>query len=281
MINEGEKPNIAFLGVGRMASALISRFTKSGVCKVEDIIGTHYDPIIAKEKSKELGVRMLTSNVEAIENCSVIFICTRPTQVKDLIKEIRGDVNQMHTVISIAVGVPLHWLSNSLLLPKSIFHVHPSSLVMAQSLGISYITFKKGTCSKDLAFVESLFEGLGKTIVVPEDMMDLYAVFSGCSPAFFARFALRWKQHAEEAGIPKDHCDQIISAIFTGIGNGLGNMQFDFKKFENLIATPGGVTERGLRTLMAKDIDGSLISVEQDCLEEISKIRFQFEKSFE
>ena len=73
--NNTPKYQIAFIGVGRMAKAMIKGFIKSGAYRADQIIGTHYDQIKAAVLSKELGIRMSSSNDYALSSSRIIYIC--------------------------------------------------------------------------------------------------------------------------------------------------------------------------------------------------------------
>lgn len=275
--SEERVKSVACLGVGRMASALIDRFVETATCLPAQIVGTHHDTRRASELSERLGVQVVTSNSEAVARCSTVLLCVRPQQMKTLITEIHGALNPEHTLISIAVGVPLTWLRASLDVCGPILHVHPPSLVMAHSLGTSYIAHEVMVPQGALTAVQGLFRALGPTAVVPEAMMELYAVFSGCAPALIGRIVSRWRVLAEHSGIPAVQSEQIVGAILGGLAHGLTIEKLTLERIEERIATPQGVTQAGLDILMSQGIDDILSSVAGHCLQKMQHIRSLFE----
>lgn len=275
---------IAFIGTGRMASAIIATFIKNKVYTPAQIITTHHRTDKVHKLNNTLGVKVIASNVKAVKNADIIFLCVRPQQMLGIAEEIQPYLKRNQIVISIAIGVPIIWLRKKLCNSGPIFHVHPASLVMASSPGISYIIYEKDVNPEILSKIETIFSVLGKVINIDETMVGNYAILSGCAPAFFAEIARVWRNLAIQQGISSQYADLIIAQIFKGLAYGLEEEKLTLEILIDKIATPNGLTKSGLAIMneIVKDDDKSktelfLKSVIEGCMSKIKIIAALFE----
>jgi len=264
---------VAFLGVGRMGAALIREFVASGTMPRSQVIGTHHGKKRAAELQESLGVRMTTSNSQAVEEASIVFLSVRPQQMRDVTDEIADSVEERHTIVSLAAGAPLAWLREALPRAGSLLRVLPATPVTASEHGTSLVAVEGDADAEALRKVEGLFACLGAVQHVPEDLVDSCAVLSGSAPAFFAEFYAAWKSVAEEHGVPEEHADYILRAVADGIGRKLREGPNALTEMQEEMATPGGVTRPGLDALRRSDVKGMLDRVVAASLERLRDIR--------
>jgi len=268
----------AFLGMGRMGKALSDAFIKEGIYTKNEVVGTHHNAVIANEISQSLGFEIITSNSEAIEISEMIYLCIRPQQIPGIIDELKSKISSEKILVSIAVGVPLKWLRNKLKNCGPIFHVHPSSLVMAKSPGVSYITCEEQISQEIKNEVENIWKALGDTYFVEEKTMDFCAVFSGTSSAFFSRLAIIWEKLAVKYAFSEEMAHKIVIYIFNGFYHAYKETNLNFEEIEDKIATPGGVTRAGLKKLDEEGFEEALENVVIRSLERIEEIRSIFKE---
>src|SRR5690349_2937500 len=108
------KPNIGFLGAGKMASALAKGFIRAKIANPEQIVAG--DPIDAARSSfaEETGAKTTASNLDVVKAANVLVLAVKPDQVAGVLKEIRGSLIEKHLLISIAAGVTLAKLEGGL-----------------------------------------------------------------------------------------------------------------------------------------------------------------------
>ena len=94
---------IAVIGVGMMGGVIVKSLLKSGYSG--KITAIDIKPEKLKEQEK-LGVAVSTDNRKAAADADIIFICVKPTSVKEVLTQINNSVKGK-LVISIAATVPL------------------------------------------------------------------------------------------------------------------------------------------------------------------------------
>jgi len=264
---------IAFIGAGNMACALISYLISTNKYLPENIIATHHNRDILEGLRINFKIEITTSNIDAIKNSELIILCVRPQQFKNLINEIKPSINNHHIIVSIGIGVSIKWLHHELGNCQSIFHVHPPSVIFAQSTGISFITFDQKKESSTFEIIKEFFRNFGEVMVVTETEIEMYAIFSGCSPAFFCRLANDWLSLAIDNKIPQEVALKIIINSYNAIIHNVVDLRNTFDDFESKIATPNGVTEIGLQAIKKNGIKNMLLETIEKAMSKIQNIK--------
>jgi len=267
---------LAFLGAGRIATALIRSFLRLGVCSRAQIVATHHDPVRAGAVAKSLGIRVLSSNAEATAQARLVFLCVRPDQMAKLLDQIGASVRVSHIFVSLAVGVPLRWIRDRIRTQPALLHVHPPVLALVGVPGMSFLACDDHTPKPAIHEVKHLFESLGPVAHVSELEMDRYAVFAGCAPAYLARVAEQWCYLAREFGIPEERAIDIVTATITGVAAAVRGSHLTLQQIQDQIATPGGVTATGLAQLEAVGVREMLRCVAKASLDKIHSIREEY-----
>jgi pyrroline-5-carboxylate reductase len=259
-----------------MGSALIQTFLSRGILEAEEILGTHHDPRRARQIHRALGITAVTDNRAAVARSDLVLLCVRPQQMPALLNEIADSILPRHTVVSTAVGVPLSWLRRRLPRCGGLFHVHPPSQLTTGATGLSFLARTRGSPAARLRQVTALFRGLGPVICVPEKRIDVYAIFAGCGPAFWAHLGLLWTKLGGRFGIPPSIARQVVAATLAGLSKGAEGGTVRLERLIENIATPGGITEAGLRSLERAELEKVLNEMVVDCLVRLGGIRSQF-----
>ena len=251
---------IGFIGAGKMAGAIIKGLVKTGFAKTDEIIATQAEVDLIDQKSKELGIKVISDNKILAKNSDTIFIATKPNQVLDSLKEISPYITSDKLIVSIAAGVTLEKLESNLPANTRIIRVMPNTPALV-GVGMSGMTAGKFASEKDLDYIYKLLSTIGKCIIVDnEPQMDIVTAISGSGPAFFYKVINDIARAGEKLGL--DYDKSLLLSIQTAIGSAKMALSRDIS-MENLIsnvATKGGCTRVGV-----------------DCMEEYNTEKVFFE----
>src|SRR5207249_944048 len=105
---------IGFLGAGKMATALAQGWIHAGLT-----VGTQMcasDPVSAARDhfTKTTGAAALTENARVVAQSDVIVFAVKPQNMPDLLGEIRSALKPHHLLISIAAGITLKQIADTL-----------------------------------------------------------------------------------------------------------------------------------------------------------------------
>ncbi len=100
---------ISIIGTGHIGTALFRGFLNGGL-KAENFVLANPNTSKLQILQKQFGVKLTTSNREAVETSDVIIIAVRPRLVYAVIKEISPFVRANQIIISVAACVPISLL---------------------------------------------------------------------------------------------------------------------------------------------------------------------------
>src|SRR3989344_2383827 len=188
-------PLIAFLGTGKMSSALISRISKN---KSYGIIASNRSKEkLTKLKKSNPKIIIAKDNADAVRKSEIIFICVKPQDIDGVLDEIKGFIDKNKIIVSIAAGISISHIESRLTKEKTpskrnfstikIIRLMPNinCIVGEMACGIS---FNDSITKNDIQKIKKILAQCGKLSLVDEKLMHAITAISGSGPAFFAYF---------------------------------------------------------------------------------------------
>ena len=237
---------IGFIGGGNMAEALIKGLTTLGTT---DIVVSEPDGQKRARLEKLYGVKTVADGRLVVSSCDVIVLAVKP-QVMDKVLEELGDMKLgAKTVISIAAGITLSYLTQKLG-TENVIRVMPNTPALVLS-GMSAIARARGATDEGFSATVKIFSAVGKTVEVAESDMDAVTALSGSGPAFAAYFAWAMVDAAVALGLTAEVASVLALQTIAGTVKLLETGRHPAQLIE-AVASPGGTTEAGLRVLDEK-----------------------------
>lgn len=236
---------IGFIGCGKMASAIIGGVIASNYLPKENIIAAEINEEKASEKSKELGIKVITDNNELVNSVDVVFVATTPNFVEGVLNGIKSSVTKDKLVVSIAAGVTTRFIESILGSDKRVVRVMPNTPALVLE-GMSGVAGGTIATEEDVQAVVELLSNIGKAIEVTEEQLDIVTAISGSGPAFYYKVINDIARAGEKMGM--DYEKALTLSIQTAIGSAKMLLSSD-KSAEDLIAsvaTKGGCTRVGV-----------------------------------
>src|SRR3989338_5840155 len=234
------KNKIGFIGFGRMGSILGGAFVESGCAHPREIV------VFDKHSGQRREFRrydLAGSAQEVVERASVVFVCVRPLDVREVARSVKIEKDTI--IVSIAAGVSPAFLRRWF--GKNIIRVIPSYTQKALA-GVLLYCYRKDFSLQKVARIVKLLQFIGEPIAVPELWLEIATDLSSCSPAFWAYLASAFTNEAVRLGLPRGTAQSITAQALLGSAKILVGGE----KFENVIdhvATPGGITREGIEVL--------------------------------
>ena len=88
-MNKMCEQKIGFIGLGRMASAIIKGIISSGFMPKENILGFDVNQDALKYGAKNLDITPVSSLEELMSKASIVLIATKPFVIKNVLDEIK------------------------------------------------------------------------------------------------------------------------------------------------------------------------------------------------
>jgi pyrroline-5-carboxylate reductase len=251
-----ENKKIAIIGAGNMGGAIAIGLLKSGFVPASDILVS--DP---KEKNvqemKNLGIFASNNNNEAVQNAGVVILAVKPYHIESVINGIKSDITPDKIFISIVAGVGISELEKMVGENIPIFRVMPNTAIALQE-SLTCIS-SNGNTAEHKAFVIEMFNKLGKTIEIPEELMAAATVLSSCGIAYALRYIRAAMQGGIEIGFSAEMAQFITAQTVKGATELILQTGHHPEREIDKVTTPRGVTITGLNEMEHKGFSSSLI----------------------
>ncbi len=234
---------VAVIGAGVIGSAIAKALVQSH--PATRIIAS--DKLSQRLKDlKKIGVVVTTENRRAASEADIMFLCVKPSDVETVLKEVREEVKGK-LVISVAAGVGLDFLKR--VAPEARFvRAMPNLGILVQGSFTCYCP-SENVSEEDKKVANSMLCVLGRAVEVDEKYMDAVTALSGCSPAYLSFILEAMVSAGEEIGLPKELALVSLAQTMIGTGRLILEAGKDPAQIISMVATPGGVTEEGLKVL--------------------------------
>lgn len=251
-----ENKKIAIIGVGNMGGAIAVGLVKSGSVNAADIsVSDRKEATL--NKMKELGVNTFQNNLEASKDADVIIVAVKPYHIEGVIKELKPVLTPEKIFISIVAGVGIDELGEMAGNDIPIFRVMPNTAIALQE-SLTCIS-ANGNTKPHQAYVVELFDKLGKTIEISEELMAAATVLSSCGIAYALRYIRAAMQGGVEIGFGAEMAQFITAQTVKGATELILQSGNHPEREIDKVTTPMGVTITGLNEMEHKGFSSSLI----------------------
>lgn len=251
--------NVAFLGAGNMARALLRGCVLRAHIPPEQLAATDVMPEASARLASELGIRTFSTNAEACAWSTVIVLAVKPQVLPAVLPEIAPYVTPEQLVISIAAGVTAGRISAGLGGHKRVVRAMPNTPALVGE-GATAIAAGPGLSPEDLAEAETLFRSVGTVVRVGESAMNAVTGLSGSGPAygFIAIEALA--DAGVRVGLPRDVALQLAAQTLLGASRLVLESGEHPARLKDMVTSPGGTTIAGVAALERAGYRSALIS---------------------
>lgn len=250
-----KKFKIAILGGGNIGTSLAKGLIVSKEFTYNEILITEKrEPRISHLKN--LGFQVTDNNREAVKLAEIIVMSVKPQQFGNLAEEIKNDVTTKHIIISTITGIS-HKDIESILGKIPMIRIMPNiALEICESM--TCISFRN-TESKQEERILSIFEKMGKTMVIPEDMMGAATVVGACGIAFALRFMRAMSQGGIEIGFDSEMSQLITAQTVKGAARLIIETSNHPEREIDKVTTPQGITISGLNEMEHQGLSSAVI----------------------
>lgn len=229
--------NVGLIGAGNMARALARGWNRPVLCS---------DPLPerAQALAAEVGGEALQTNVEVAQRADLLVLCHKPAQLDQVSSEISPHAR---AIASILAATPLSAL-RAAYLDRPVYRFMPSLPVeVRQGAVVQAADLPQDDALN--AYVHDLFAELGTLVVLPDALVDVAMGLMSCAPAYVALVAEAQVDAGVRHGIPAAQGAELVVQTLAGTAELLRRRANDTQAIRREVASPGGITARGLDAL--------------------------------
>ena len=248
---------IAVLGGGNLGRALAHGWVAAGLVEPADVhitrrqVGKLADLAAA-------GFGTGSDNPAAVGAADLVVLAVQPQQLDALLVEVERVLKPgVHRVVSVVSGASLAGLQARLPDGVAVVRAMPNTAV---SIGESMTCLCAAEGSDEaLAEATALFDAVGRTLVIREEMMGPATALCACGVAFFLRCIRAASQGGIEIGFHPE--EALLLAGQTARGAAALSLQPETHPEEEIdrVTTPRGCTIAGLNEMEHRGLSSALI----------------------
>ena len=262
---------LAVIGLGNMATAMISGIIRAKLVAPSDIYGSDANPSQTQKAQTDLKINTCATNEEAVKGSDYVIIAVKPQVYESVLPEIRACLNDTQTVISIAPGKTLSYLEDKLGTNASIVRIMPNTPALVGE-GCTGVCRNANVSDEGFTFVMKLLSSFGKAFEVAEHAMDAVVAVSGSSPAYVFMLIEAMADGAVAEGL--DRATPVRMAAQAVLGS--AKMVLETGKhpgeLKDMVCSPAGTTIEAVAVLEEGAFRGTVMDAMSACAEKSRKI---------
>jgi pyrroline-5-carboxylate reductase len=239
---------LAVLGAGKMGGILLHSLTKSSLFSPNLTSATVQHADRARVLSEKLNISVGTDNVAAACDADIILLCVKPQVVHDVMAELSGHITAEQLLISVAASVPTGAIEKALGINVPVIRAMPNTPCLL-NCGMTALCKGKFAEAGHLEAASTLFDVVGRTVVVDEKQMDAVTGLSASGPAYIYIILEALAEAGVKVGLPRDIATLLAAQTTLGAARVVLETGDHPALLKDAVTTPAGCTIDGIMEL--------------------------------
>lgn len=254
---------IGFIGAGNMGGAIIRGLLKDGMDPGRILVSDLRQETLDILNTEFPGIRTSIGNGPSAK-ADIVVLAVKPQVYRPVIEDISREVPADTVIVTIAAGLTLgtvdRWFGGG----RKIVRTMPNTPALVGE-GMTALCPAETVTGEELEAARELFDAVGKTVVMPEKLMDAYTALAGSSPAWVFMFLEALADGAVREGIPRKEAYGIAAQAVLGSAKLAADSGTHPGILKDQVCSPGGTTIEAVATLEKAGFRSALIQAVADC----------------
>ena len=228
---------IGFIGAGSMASALARGLGEPAL--VYDVQRER-----AEALASEVGGTVAASNRELAEQAEMVILAHKPPQLEEVAREVDGRARAVASIVAATRVAKLEAAYPGV----PVYRFIPN---IPAEVGRGVFCFVPGSLADEGPQEEllRLFGRCGVVVPLDEPLIEPAMALMSCGPAFIALVVEALAEAGARHGLEPRQALRLVVETLAGTAAYLDANDLDAAQLRRRVATPGGLTEKGLHVL--------------------------------
>jgi len=247
--NQTITSKITFIGGGQMAEAMIGGLLSGQVCSAASIWAT--DPVSDRRDrlKSQFGILVGSANREAVAWADVVVLAVKPQTLPAVLSELGPTPTLAHAlVISIAAGVTIRAIAEQIAGTMRVIRAMPNVPALVRE-GMTALALGSAVSEDDSRLARTVFESVGRVVLVEERLMDAVTGLSGSGPAYIFQAIEALADGGVMMGLPRQTAELLAAQTVLGAARLVLESGVHPAQLKDRVASPGGTTIAGLHQL--------------------------------
>ena len=250
------KEKITIIGGGNLGSSIAKGIVSIDQVSKENLV------ICEKRKQRciylnELGFNVIEGDIaKAVQGANIVIVSVKPQQFGKLLEELKPLLKPGQILVSTVTGVFLDEIE-AIIGKHPIVRIMPNTAIEIRE-AMTCLCFKNISKEQEEKILD-LFNSMGKTLVLLEDLLDAVTVLGACGIAFALRFIRAATQGGIQIGFGAELSQFIVSQTVNGAARLLLENNSHPEAEIDKVTTPQGITISGLNEMEHQGFSSSVI----------------------
>lgn len=235
---------IAFLGAGRMASAMIGGLLREERRTPGELVCFSAADGTGEAAAARFGIGLAQSVEQLFAAASTVVLAFKPQQLGEMTEAHRKGTRGK-LILSILAGVPVARLRETFPDAAVIVRAMPNTPGQIGA-GITGYAPERGLAAPEQSVVEEILGSLGPVFTVDEPSLDAVTAVSGSGPAYLFEFVAALRDGGIAAGLDPELAAKLALETTLGAARLLAQSGETPEFLLNAVSSPGGTTLAGL-----------------------------------
>ncbi len=238
---------IAFIGAGQMAEAMVGGLLSAQVCPAESIWATDPDPARRDRFKSRFALRVGSANREAVAWADIVILAVKPQILPVVLGEL-GPLLAHALVVSIVAGATIRTIAEQISGEIRVVRAMPNVSALVRE-GMTALALGSAVSEDDSRLVRTVFEVVGRVVLVEERLMDAVTGLSGSGPAYIFQAIEALADGGVMMGLPRQTAELLAAQTVFGAARMVLESGAHPAQLKDRVASPGGTTIAGLHQL--------------------------------
>jgi pyrroline-5-carboxylate reductase len=246
---------LAVLGTGKLGGILLRAYLKQRLFEPNRVVATVKHEERAAALAKVSGSAVTTNNREAVKGADIILLTVKPQTVGEVLQEIAPEIGSESLLVSVAASVPTAFVEQQLAAAAggkrddvAVVRAMPNTPA-AVDCGMTAICGGSHAQTEHLEIARTMFEAVGRTIVLDEKHMDAVTGLSASGPAFAYIILESLAEAGVKVGLPRDVATLLAAQTMKGAASVVLETGDHPALLKDAVTTPAGCTIDGILEL--------------------------------
>lgn len=247
------KPTLAFIGGGNMATSLIGGLLEQGYLAKQI---TASDPLEENRLrlQQQFGIHTSDNNVDIAQRADVILLAVKPQVMEPVVTALSSALMHQPLVISIAAGITIASLEQWAGAGIPIVRCMPNTPALVQT-GAAGLFANSHVRSEQKILANDILSAVGVTCWLEKETdIDAVTAVSGSGPAYYFLIMEIMEKIGVELGLDQNIARKLTLQTALGAAKMAITSDVELSELRQRVTSPGGTTEQAIKTLMAGDI---------------------------
>ena len=274
-MNENLKDKkLAVLGTGKLGGILLRAYLKQGLFKAQNVTATVKHSEKAAKLAKEMGIATSTENRSAVRGADIVLLGVKPQVIGEVLQEISGELNPDALVISVAASVPTSYIEQRLGAKAAVVRVMPNTCSTV-NCGMAGICRGASATEQHVEMARTMFDAVGRTVVVDEKNMDAVTGLSASGPAFAYIILESLAEAGVKVGLARDVATLLAAQTMKGAASVVLETGDHPALLKDAVTTPAGCTIDGILELEEGKLRVTLIKAVVKATQRAGELLFE------